>query len=73
MAILSVAQYTKNKNIRQSLAFNKATDKYFYQGVWIDSEKLNEVLPIDILPAGISRNPNPDRNKNFVHGKAPIY
>ena len=72
MASLSIAQYTKNKNIRLSLAYNSKTGLYYYKGEWIDSEKLNEVLPIDLLPAGISKNVNPDRNKNFVHGKNPL-
>jgi len=56
MTSLSIAQYIKNKNIRLSLAFNKATRLYYYKGEWIDEKKLDEVLPIDQIPEIKGRN-----------------
>lgn len=67
---LSIAQYTKNKNIRQSLAYSPSKDKYYYKGVWVDKQELDEVLPID-LPFAENRRKgdNPEVSKRFVHNQ----
>ncbi len=56
MAQLSIAQYTKNVNIRKSLAYNKSTGLYWYNWEWITKEKLDEFLPITPIPEINNRN-----------------
>ncbi|WP_293894736.1 hypothetical protein [Flavobacterium sp.] len=63
MAQLSIAQYIKNMNIRQSLAFNKKTGLYWYNFEWITKEKLDEVLPIELSYAG---------NSNKIENRTPF-
>jgi len=72
MAILSVAQYTKNKNIRQSLPFKMDNEggKYYDKGVWIDKQRLDEIYPIDLPFTENSRKgENPERSKRFIHNE----
>jgi len=72
MAILSVAEYTKNKNIRLSLPFkmDKEGGKYYHKGGWIDKQRLDEIYPID-LPFAENRRKgeNPEVSKRFIHNQ----
>jgi hypothetical protein len=68
MSQLSIAQYTKNKNIRQSLAFNSATGLYWYQRRWITKEEVDKLLPLDLPYVGNSgKGYNPEKSKRFLH------
>ena len=70
MASLSIAQYTKNKNIRQSLAFNSKTGLFYYRFEWITKEKVDELLPIELpyVNSG-DKGENADVSKRFVHNQ----
>lgn len=67
MAQLSIAQYIKNKNIRQSLPYSKVKDKYYHEGIWMDKQQLDEVLPIDLpFTENRRKGENPEVTKRFI-------
>lgn len=72
MAILSVSEYVKNKNIRQSLSSKKGSEGwlYFYQGVWITETYLNELLPIELpYPENSKKGANAEVKRRFIHNE----
>ena len=69
MAILSVAQYTKNKNIRQTLPkrIDSEGERYYYKGGWITKAQLDEIHPIDLpFVENRRKGENPEVTKRFI-------